>query len=108
MTKLNANTKNRIANAIDYTKKNPSVKLSKVAVKFVVSYNLFYQQLNGRTTRNTHRGQNKALDEIQEGALKGYINFLIYINSEPNLSTIKQAGNSILQASGLNRILGRD
>jgi hypothetical protein len=77
-------------------------------VKFVVSYDLFYRRLNGHAAGNAHGGQNKALDEIQEGALKGYINFLIYINSEPNLHTIKQAGNSILQASGLDRILGRD
>ena len=61
--------------------------MSIVAYKFVVPYDLFYRE---------------ALDE---GALKAYVNFLIYINAEP---TIQQAGNSILRANGSNRILGRD
>jgi len=56
MTKFNADTENRIANAIDYTKKNPGVKLSKVAVKFVVPYDLFYCCLHGRGASNTHSG----------------------------------------------------
>jgi len=38
MTKFNADTENRIANAIDYAQKNPDMKRSKVAVKFVVPY----------------------------------------------------------------------
>ena len=42
MTKFNADTESRIAKAIEYSQENPSVKLSKVAVKFVVPYNLFY------------------------------------------------------------------
>ena len=108
MAKFNADTEDRIANAINYTKTNPSLKLSVVAHKFVVPYDLFYRRLHGRATNNTRGGYNKALDETQEGVLKVYINFLIYINVEPNLRTIQQAGNSILRASGSNRILGRD
>jgi hypothetical protein len=73
-----------------------------VAYKFIVPYDLFYQRLHRRTASNTCGGHNKALDETQEGALKLYINFLIYINSEPNLRTVQQAGNSILWASSLN------
>jgi len=45
MIKFNADTENRIAKAIEYTKTNPSVKLSKVAV---VPYDLFYRRLHGR------------------------------------------------------------
>jgi hypothetical protein len=68
----------------------------------VVPYDLFYRHLHG------HGGHNKALDETQEAALKMYINFLIYINSEPDLRTIQQAGNSILRVCGSSQILGRD
>jgi hypothetical protein len=42
MAKFNADTEDCIANAINYTKTNPSVKLSVVAYKFVVLYDLFY------------------------------------------------------------------
>ena len=108
MTKFDPEVEKRIADAIDYSQKNPSIKLSKVAVKFVVPYDLFYRRLHGRNAGNTHSGHNKALNETQEGALKIYIKFLIYINSEPNFYTIQQAGNLILRASGLSRILGRD
>jgi len=108
MTKFNPEVENRIANAIAFSQKNPGIKLSKVAVQFVVPYDLFYRRLHGRGASNTHGGHNKALNATQDSALKGYINFLIYINSEPNLGTIQQAGNSILRACGLSRILGRD
>jgi len=105
MAKFNADIEDRIANAINYTKTNLGVKLSVVAYKFVVPYDLFYWRLYGRAASNTRSSYNKALDEIQEGALKAYVNFLIYINAEPNLRTIQQAGNSILRASSSNRIL---
>jgi hypothetical protein len=88
MTKFNADTEDCIANAINYTKTNPGVKLSVVAHKFVVPYNLFIERFYRSTASNTCGGHNKALDKTQEGALKLYINFLIYINSEPNLRTI--------------------
>jgi hypothetical protein len=81
MTKFNADTEDRIAKAIEYTKTTPGLKLTTVAVKFVVPYDLFYRRLHGRAAGNTHGGHNKALDEIQEGALKAYINFLISIRS---------------------------
>jgi len=48
MTKFNADTEHCIANAIDCAQKNLGVKLSKVAVKFVVPYDLFYRCLHGR------------------------------------------------------------
>jgi hypothetical protein len=108
MTKFDPEVEKRIANAIVFSQENPGLKLSKVAVQFVVLYNLFYRRLHGRGASNTHGGHNKALDTTQDSALKAYINFLIYINSEPNLSTIRQAGNSILRVYGSNRILGRD
>jgi hypothetical protein len=108
MTKFDPEVEKRIANAIVFSQENPGLKLSKVAVQFVVPYNLFYRRLHGRAAGNTHGGHNKALDATQDNALKAYINFLIYINSEPNLSTIRQAGNSILRACGSTRILGRD
>jgi len=57
-------------------------------VKFVVPYNLFYYRLLWRAASNTCSGHNKALDEIQVGALKKYINFLVYVNSDPLLSAI--------------------
>lgn len=73
MTKLNADTEDRIANAINYTKTNPSAKLFVVAYKFVVLYDPFYRRLYRRAASNAHGGHNKALDETQEGALKSYI-----------------------------------
>jgi len=42
MAKFNADIEDRIANAINYTKTNLGVKLSVVAYKFVVPYDLFY------------------------------------------------------------------
>jgi hypothetical protein len=62
----------------------------------VVLYNLFYQRLHKRAAGNTHGSHNKALDATQDNTLKAYINFLIYINLEPNLGTIRQASNLIL------------
>jgi len=41
MAKFNADTEDRIANAINYTKTNPGVKLSVVAYKFVVPMTSF-------------------------------------------------------------------
>jgi hypothetical protein len=70
MTKFDPEVEKRIANAIEHTKKNPGTKLSKVAVKFVVPYDLFYRRLYGRGASNTYGGHNKALNETQEGALK--------------------------------------
>ena len=96
MTKFDPEVEKRIANAIVFSQEHPRLKLSKVAVQFVVLYNLFYQRLHRHSAGNTHGGHNKALNATQDSALKAYINFLIYINSEPNLSTIRQAGNSIL------------
>jgi len=63
MTKFDPEVEKRIANAIEHTKKNPGTKLSKVAVKFVVLYDLFYRRLYGRGAGNTHGGHNKALNE---------------------------------------------
>jgi hypothetical protein len=57
---------------------------------------------------NTHGGHNKALNETEDGALKQYLNFLIYIGKDPNLHTIQQAANSLLRAGGSTRILGQD
>ena len=62
MTKFDPEVEKRIVNAIEYSKLNPSIKLFKVAVKFVVLYNFFYQRYYGRGAGNTHGGHNKALD----------------------------------------------
>ena len=108
MGKFSAETKARIKEAIAFFHANPGQKKSKIAIKFVVPYDLFYRRLNGRKDGKSKGGHNKALDETQDGALKRYINFLIYISKDPNLRTIQQAANSILRASGSDRILGRD
>jgi hypothetical protein len=63
MTKFNADTESHIAKAIEYTKTTPSVKLSKVAVKFVVRYDLFCPRIHGRAAGNTHGGQT-----VEEGS----------------------------------------
>jgi len=62
----------------------------------VVLYDLFHRRLHRRAAGNTHGSHNKALDATQDNVLRAYINFLIFINFEPNLSAIQQAGNSIL------------
>ena len=108
MAKYNPVTEKRVAEAIKYAKTTPGVSLSKIAVKFVVLYDLFYRRFHGRPAGNTRGGHNKALNENQDNALKGYINFLIYINQDLNLATIQQAGNSILWASRTQQILGWD
>ena len=62
MTKFDPKVEKRIANAIVFFQENPGLKLSKVAVQFVVLYDLFYRRLHGRAASNTHGGHNKALD----------------------------------------------
>jgi hypothetical protein len=82
--------------------------MSQVAVKFAVPYDQFYRRFGGRKAGNTHGGHNKALNETEDGTLKQYLNFLIYIGKDPNLHTIQQAANLLLRAGGSTRILGRD
>jgi len=62
MTKFDPEVEKRIANAIVFFQENPGLKLSKVAVQFVVLYDLFYRRLHGLAAGNTHGGHNKALD----------------------------------------------
>lgn len=107
MSKFSAETQSRIAEAIAFVQDNPDIKLTKVAVKFLIPYDQFTRRLKGRPASNSRGGHNKALDDTQEDGLRKYINFLIHIGKNPNLRTIQQAANSILRASGSTRILGR-
>jgi len=54
MTKFDPEVEKRIANAIVFSQEHPRLKLSKVAVQFVVLYNLIYRCLHGRGAGNTH------------------------------------------------------
>jgi hypothetical protein len=47
MAKFSAETEARIKDAIAYLKANPGVKMTQIAVKFVVLYDLFYRCTNG-------------------------------------------------------------
>jgi hypothetical protein len=62
MTKFDPEVEKRIANAIIFSQENPGLKLTKVAVQFVVLYNLFYRRLHRRGASNTYSGHNKALN----------------------------------------------
>ena len=63
--------------------------MSQVAVKFAVPYDQFYRRFCRQKAGNTHGRHNKALSESEDGALKQYLNFLIYIRKDPNLHTIQ-------------------
>jgi hypothetical protein len=54
MIKFDPEVEKRIANAIVFSQENPGLKLSKVALQFVVLYNLFYQRLQRRCASNTY------------------------------------------------------
>jgi hypothetical protein len=54
MIKFDPEVEKRIANAIVFSQENPGLKLSKVALQFVVLYNLFYQRLHTRCASNTY------------------------------------------------------
>jgi len=64
MTKFCAETENLIANANAFAYENPRLKLTKVAIRFVVPYDRFYRRFFDRKAGNTSSSQNKALNEI--------------------------------------------
>ena len=78
MTKFSADREADIAKVIKYYEETPGVKKSKVAAKFLVPYRLFKACLEGRPAQNTKGGDNKVLNKDQQGALRSYIDFLVY------------------------------
>jgi hypothetical protein len=63
---------------------------------------------HGRPPPTLKGGHNKALNDAQNDALKGYIEFLIYIGQPPTKWAIRTAANKILFAAGSSHRVGKD
>ena len=79
MTKFDTACEETLQKAIKYLYDNPGSKKSSVAHKFCVPLRLFTDRLSGRLAQNTKGGKNKALNDVQDDALRLYIIFLIDI-----------------------------
>jgi hypothetical protein len=98
----------RISDALNELNSNPSIKIAGLARKYRVPPSTLRHRRNGRPPASTKGGHNKALNHNQNDALKGYIEFLIYIGQPPTKQAIRIAANKILIASGSTHQVGRD
>jgi hypothetical protein len=98
----------RISDALNELNSNPSIKIAGLARKYRVPPSTLRHRRNGRPPASTKGGHNKALNHNQNEALKGYIEFLIYISQPPTQRAIRIAANKILIASGSSHQVGRD
>ena len=98
----------RISEALDEYKSNPTIKFAALARKYHVPQSTLRHRHNGRPPPQLKGGHNTALNHTQNKALKGYIEFLIYISQPLTRGAIKVAANKILLANGCLHQLGKD
>jgi hypothetical protein len=85
-----------IASAIEAycTSNTPNIKA--LAREFDVPYGRLRARINGRASRNTRPGPNRALDSEQEAALFNWITLLDNAHASPTTLMVQQCANQIL------------
>ena len=96
MPKFSPEVEIRIASALEayHTSNKPNIKA--LAREFDVPYGRLRARINGRASRNTRPGPNRALDSEQEAALINWITLLDNAHASPTALMVQQCANQIL------------
>ena len=105
MPKFSPEVEIRIASALEAYRTSDKPNIKALAREFDVSYGQLYGRINGRASRNTRPGPNRALDSEQEAALINWITLLDNAHASPTALMVQQCANQIIHRRDLQRPL---
>jgi hypothetical protein len=96
MPKSSSDIEIRIASAIEAYRTSNKPNIKALAREFDVPYGRLRARINGRASRNTRPGPNRALDSEQEAALIHWITLLDNAYASPTALMVLQCANRII------------